>query len=112
MTEQEYKEALKRVEKIFDCSENSPEFLEFSKLVDQIVEYEDIHYPIGLPHPIEAIKIRQEDLCLDDENISKLLGMSSKEFKDMLRTEKVAQHIVPKLVEQLGLPKEIFEQNS
>ena len=57
-TEKEYKKALKRLEKVFDAKTNSPEKKEAELLVLLIGKYEDEHYTIEAPDPIEAIKFR------------------------------------------------------
>lgn len=44
-TEEEYKKALKRVEEIWNFANEHSE--EFNKLVNDIEEYEEIHYPMG-----------------------------------------------------------------
>ena len=50
-TENEYRQAFKRLDEIWDfASENEEEFL---KLVDEIEVYEKIHYPIPEPNLIE-----------------------------------------------------------
>ena len=58
-TEKEYKKALKRLEKVFDATPNSPEKKEAELLVLLIEKYEDEHYPIEAPDPIEAIKYKK-----------------------------------------------------
>lgn len=45
-TEQEYNDALVRLDEIFEVTDG-PEFIELERLVDAIIAYEDIHYPIG-----------------------------------------------------------------
>ena len=57
-TESEYEKALKRLEKVFDAKANSPEKKEAELLVLLIEKYEDEHYTIEAPDPIEAIKFR------------------------------------------------------
>ena len=45
-TEDDYNKALTRLDEIFEVTDG-PELAELERLVDKIVEYEDIHYPIG-----------------------------------------------------------------
>lgn len=61
-TETDYREALKRLEVIFDASLNTKEGDELEILGTLIDEYEKIHFPIELPEPNEAIKFRIEQL--------------------------------------------------
>ncbi len=61
-TEQEYREALKRLEVIFDAAADTEESDEADVLGTLIDEYEKIHFPIDLPNPNEAIKFRMEQV--------------------------------------------------
>ena len=48
-TEADYNLALKRLEIIFDADLNTSEGDEFELLVTLIENYENLHYPIGMP---------------------------------------------------------------
>lgn len=61
-TEKDYEIAIKRLEKIFDASPDSKEGDEAEILSMLIDSYENQHYPIEAPDPIEAIKIRMEEI--------------------------------------------------
>lgn len=56
-SESDYKDALKRLEIIFDAAIGTPESDEADVLGLIIDEYEKKNYPIDVPDPIEAIKI-------------------------------------------------------
>lgn len=60
-TEAEYRFALKRLDEIFDAAPGSEECDELEILGLMVDNYENIHYPIEVPHPSEAIKIRLEE---------------------------------------------------
>lgn len=61
-TEQEYLQALERLDAIFDAKIGTAESDEADVLALLIEEYENKQYPIDTPDPIEAIKIRMEEL--------------------------------------------------
>ena len=61
-TEEQYKQALKRLEVIFDAEPGSAEGDELDLLSLLIDNYEKINYPIDLPDPIEAIMFRMEQM--------------------------------------------------
>ena len=63
-TETDYKDALKRLEIVFDAPIDTLEGDEADILGLLIDEYEKKHYPIEAPDPIEAIKIRMEEMHL------------------------------------------------
>jgi antitoxin component HigA of HigAB toxin-antitoxin module len=55
--ENDYQKALLRLELIFDAKKGSMEGDELEILSILIDRYENEHFPIGMPDPIEAIKI-------------------------------------------------------
>lgn len=61
-TKRDYLRALKKLELIFDAPANSPEGEEADILSLLIEDYENKHYAIEAPDPIEAIKIRMEEM--------------------------------------------------
>jgi HTH-type transcriptional regulator / antitoxin HigA len=61
-SEREYDLALARLHVIFDAPANSPEGDEAKALSLLIEDYENRHYFIDAPDPIEAIKIRLEEM--------------------------------------------------
>ena len=63
-TETDYEDALKRLEIVFDAPIDTLEGDEADILGLLIDEYEKKHYPIEAPDPIEAIKIRMEEMHL------------------------------------------------
>lgn len=52
--------AFQRLEAIFQAADDTPEADEMEVLVALIEAYENRHYPIYPPDPIEAIKFRME----------------------------------------------------
>ena len=61
--EQAYRAAMARIDALLplindETPADDPNFLELDMLSDMVVEYEDIHYPIGAPSLVEVIKLR------------------------------------------------------
>jgi len=77
-TEEEYNQALKRLEIIFDAPADSPEGDEADLLGILIEKYEDEHYPIEAPDPIDAIKFRMEQMNMDNKDLAKIIGYKSR----------------------------------
>ena len=73
-TEKDYEQALERLEVIFDAPADSPEGDEAEILGILIEKYEDEHYPIGLPDPIEAIKFRMEKMDMKKSDLASIIG--------------------------------------
>ena len=78
-TEQEYDEACLRVYNLIHSTEetiepDSPEGEEMELLSLLIEKYEQEHYPMEAPDPIEAIKFRMEQMNLKQSDIAPLFG--------------------------------------
>jgi HTH-type transcriptional regulator/antitoxin HigA len=63
-TKEDYEKALYRIEGIMDAEPGTPEMDELELLTALIEMYEDQHFPISPPDPIEAIKYRMDQLGL------------------------------------------------
>ena len=61
-TKKDYQNALERLELIFDSKKGSDNGDELEILRILIEKYEDEHFPIGFPGPMEAIKFRMEQM--------------------------------------------------
>ncbi|SDH38338.1 HTH-type transcriptional regulator / antitoxin HigA [Dyadobacter soli] len=66
-TEEEYNEALKRIDALFDAPAGSPEAREADVLALLINQYEEEHYPIDEPDPDEYSKIRMEETGMNED---------------------------------------------
>ncbi len=71
-TEKDYNQALKRLETIFDAKLGSAEGDELEVLGILINQYENEHFPIGLPDPIEAIKFRMEQMGYNQNDLDSI----------------------------------------
>lgn len=99
----DYKKAVARLEAISDAPLGTAEGEEANILADLIDKYEEIHFSIGLPNPVEAIKVRMEDLGLKNKDLAKIIGYDSRVSEilngkrklnlDMIRKIHVAFHI-------------------
>ncbi len=62
LTEAEYEAALKEISSLLDASVGSKEAELLDRLSSLVEKYEEEHYPIGPPDPIEALKFRKEQV--------------------------------------------------
>ncbi len=63
---------------IFDSMKGSTKGEELEILSMLVDNYENEHFPIGFPDPIEAIKFRMEQLGYDQSNLAKVIGFKSR----------------------------------
>ena len=102
-TETDYRTALKRLEEIFDAKPGSPEGDELEILGLMVDDYENQHYPIEAPDPIEAIKIRMEELHLKQVDLIPEIGGESRVSEILNRKRRLTVDMVRKLAKRLNL---------
>jgi HTH-type transcriptional regulator / antitoxin HigA len=102
-TDQDYKTALKRLETIFDAAIGTPESDEADVLGLLIDEYEKKHYPIEAPDPIEAIKIRMEEMHLKQIDLVKEIGGKNRVSEILNRKRKLTVEMIRNLTTKLNL---------
>lgn len=106
-SEEEYKILLGRLEELFQTKDpdNSKEL---DKIADLIEEYENEHYPIGLPDPIDAIKFRLEQNNQTEDDLEKYIGS---DYKKVLNKEiEINEEMKKILVKELGISEEVLNQ--
>jgi HTH-type transcriptional regulator/antitoxin HigA len=102
-TEVDYRLALKRLEVIFDAAIGTPESDEADILGLMIDEYEKKHYPIESPDPIEAIKIRMEEMQLKQIDLVDAIGGKSRVSEVLNRKRKLTVEMIRNLATRLNL---------
>jgi len=110
-TEQDYQNALQRLEIIFDASPNSPEGDEADILSMLIENYENQHYPIEAPDPIEAIKIRMEEMNLKQKDLVGIIGGKSRVSEILNRKKKLTVEMVRELENLLQISATVLVSN-
>lgn len=109
-TEQDYNEALERLEVIFDAPKGSPEGDELEILGILIENYEDAHFPIDLPDPIEAIKFRMEEMGYTQRDLADIIGLKSRASEILNRKRKLSLEMIRQLHKTLHIPTEVLIQ--
>mgnify|MGYP000914882610 CR=1 FL=1 len=102
-TETDYLKALNRLEKIFDAAIATPESDEADVLGLMIDEYEKKHYAIDTPDPIEAIKIRMEEMHLKQVDLVNEIGGKSRVSEILNRKRRLTVEMIRKLTTKLNL---------
>lgn len=74
-----YEAALERIEALMDAAPDTPEGDELELLTTLVEVYEDKHFPINLPDPIEAIRFRMQQAGLKQQDLVPFIGSRSSE---------------------------------
>jgi len=102
-TKSDYQKALKRLEVIFDAVIGTPESDEADILGLLIDDFEKKHYPIEAPDPIEAIKIRMEEMQLKQVDLVTEIGGKSRVSEILNRKRKLTVEMIRNLTTRLNL---------
>lgn len=107
-SETDYRLSLARLEEIFDAVAGTPESDEADILGLMIDAYERKHYPIDAPDPIEAIKIRMEEMNLKQVDLIAELGGKNRVSEILNRKRRLTLEMIRKLTVRLNLPAQLL----
>ena len=110
-TKQDYTAAVERLESISDAPIGTPESDEADTLATLIDAYEEAHFPIGLPHPIEAIKIRMSELGLKNKDLVPIIGYDSRVSEVLNGKRKLTLDMIRALNKMLHIPLDVLVQD-
>src|SRR5476649_610998 len=88
-TKRDYQNALARLEDIFDAKPGTSDGDELEVLTLLIDRYEQAHFPIDFPDPIEAIKFRLEQLGYSQSDLANVVGLKSRASEILNKTRKL-----------------------
>lgn len=104
-TKRQYEAALQRFEEIFLAEEGTEKSKEADVLSLVIKDYEDKHFVIEAPDPIEAIKYRMEKQGLTRKDLARIIG--NNRVTDIFNRHRALNlNQIRKLHEQWNMPLE------
>ena len=109
-TENDYNQALERLEVLFDAKKGTPEGDELELLGILIEQYENTHFPIDLPDPIEAIKFRMEQMGYNQNDLAKIIGFKSRASEILSKKRKLSLEMIRQLHTSLHIPTDVLIQ--
>ena len=109
-TESDYQNALQKIEQLFDAEPNSPECDRLDILTTLVEAYEQKHFPIEAPDPIEAILYYLEARGLSNRDLESSIGSCDRVEAILNRQQPLTLDVIRRLNRNLGLPAEILIQ--
>lgn len=106
--EAEYQAALRRIRTLWDAEPDTPEADELEVLALIVNQYEEKHYPIEEPDPIEYIKIRMEELGLSQADLVPYMGNKGNVSKVLNRKRALSLEMIRNLHRGLRFPLEVL----
>jgi HTH-type transcriptional regulator/antitoxin HigA len=109
-TEQDYEIVLAEIESLMDAEPDTPEGDRLDVLTTLVEAYEAKHHPIDLPDPIEAVKVRMEELGLSRKDLEAIIGSKSKVSEVLSGKRSFSIAMIRRLHSVLGIPAEVLIQ--
>ena len=107
-SDSDYQSALNRLNVLFDAPIGTPDSDEADVLGLLVDEYEKRHFPIEAPDPIEAIKIRMEEMELKQIDLINEIGGKSRVSEILNRKRKLTVDMIRRLTVKLNLSADIL----
>jgi len=107
-TEADYQAALVVIEHLWGARAGTPQGDRLDILATLVDAYENEHYPIDPPEPIEAIKFRMEQQGLDRKDLADILGSRTRVAEVLNRRRGLSINMIRRLHEKLGISVEVL----
>ncbi len=116
ISHKQYVEANLRLEELLrevdnNTPEDSPLSKELVEVSDIIEQYEEIHFPIGLPTLQEMIELRMFEMGLKRKDLAALLNTSASRISDYLNGKReITLKVAKALHQKLNIDSDIILQ--
>jgi len=104
----DHHEALGEIERLWGAKEGTREGDRLDVLTTLVEAYEDKHFPMDTPDPIEAIRFRLEQQGLDHHALVGVIGARSRVHEVMHRKRALSLEMIRRLNERFGIPAEVL----
>jgi HTH-type transcriptional regulator/antitoxin HigA len=108
--EADYEAALKEIERLWGAGEGSTDGDRLEILATLVEAYEEKHFPMDLPDPIEAIKFRLEQQGEDNSVLIGIIGSRTRVYEVLRRDRALSLNMIRQLNRHLKIPAEILIQ--
>jgi HTH-type transcriptional regulator/antitoxin HigA len=109
--EASYERALAEVHRLWGAEIGTEEGNRLDVLMVLVDDYENRHHAIEAPHPIEAIRIRMEQMGLDRADLGEMLGIRSGRVSEILNCQRrLTIDMIRTLAEELKLSERCLLQ--
>ena len=107
-TEADYQSALKEIERLFGAEPDTLEGDRLEVLATLVEAYEDEHYAIPSPDPVEAINYFMESRGLTRADIEPYIGSRARVSEVLNRKRPLTLSMIQRLNAALGIPADIL----
>jgi HTH-type transcriptional regulator/antitoxin HigA len=107
-SQQDYETALALADALFDAEPGTAEGTQLDALITLIEAYEEQHFPIGLPDPIDAIRIRMAEKNLRPRDLEAMIGSRRRVAEVLSRKRALTLPMIRRLSKGLDLSTELL----
>jgi HTH-type transcriptional regulator/antitoxin HigA len=107
-SEADYRRALREIDRLMDARKNTPEGDRLDVLTTLVTAWEQKHYPIEAPDPIEAILFAMEQRGLTRRDLESLIGSRARVAEVLNHKRPLTLAMIRRLHQALGIPAEIL----
>lgn len=109
-TETDYDETLKEIDKLWGAEMGTPEGDKLDVLITLVEAYEETHYPIPVPDPIEAILHHMESQGLTRHDLEPYIGSRARVSELLNRKRPLSLPMIRRLQKGLGISADVLVQ--
>lgn len=102
----DYRAALKEIETLMTAERDTPRGERLEVLVTLVEAYENKHYPLDLPDPVEAIKFCMEQKGMTPKDLVPIIGRINRVYEVLSRKRPLTLAMIQRLHSDLGIPAE------
>jgi len=73
-----------------------------------VEQYEEVHFPFDLPDPIEAIMFRMDQMNLNQQDLTKIIGSKSRASEIMNRKRPLSIRQIRTLQKTFNIPADVL----
>jgi HTH-type transcriptional regulator/antitoxin HigA len=106
--ERDYQRALNEIDKLMDAKPNSPEGDRLDMLATLVAAWEERHYPIDPPDPVEAILFAMEQRGLSRRDLEPFIGSRARVAEVLNRRRSLTLPMIRRLHAGLGIPADVL----
>jgi len=107
-TEDDYKEAMQTLAALWGSPEGSLESDQLDILATLIEKYEEDHFPMDIPDPVDAILFRMEQQGLTRKDLEPMLGTRNRVSEVLNRRRGMSIEMIRALHDRLQIPAEVL----
>ena len=105
-TKKDYETVLNKIEELLDAKPNTNDGDLLDVLTTLVEAYEQKHFKIAPPDPVEAIKFRMEQLGLKQSDIADVIGGKNRASEILNRKRELTAKMMRDLHRKFNIPAE------